>query len=413
MRRIDETASSKKVNWAGIWNSATTSYYLIVGATAAMVVLGLIMVLSSSSVESISHSGNAYKIFSKQFIFAVIGIIAFFVASRIKVEVYKKFAWTILVGSFVLQSLVFVPGLGGDALGNRNWIYIRGISLQPSEFMKVALAIFLGTVICRKLATSSRWLHICIPTMIASAIAIALVMAGNDLGTSLVLCLIIAAAFIVAGLPFKWIASFGALGAVFITLMVIFSGNRMVRILGTYDANCAADELCYQVVRGMEGLGSGGFAGVGLGSGAEKWKYLPEAQNDFIFSVIGEEIGFLGTTLVILLFVILGLGFLRVIMRHPDPMVKITTAGIAAWILGQAMINIGVVTRVLPVIGVPLPLVSAGGSALIATLLALGVVVAFARNEPGAQKAFKTRPSMVRKTIAVISSSNRRSTRGA
>lgn len=410
VRRVDETQDSRKFSWAGVWNSATTSYYLVVGATVTLVVLGLIMVLSSSSVESLGRGGSAYAIFLRQSMFAVIGTAGMIVASMLKVDFYKKIAWIALIGSFILQILVFViPAEGGEVYGNRNWIRLGGISIQPSEFMKIAFAVFLGTVISRKLATAQTWLHVIIPTLGGTGLGIGLVMAGNDLGTVLVLCLILAGCYFVAGLPWKWIASFALLGGGLIGVAAIFGGNRLARIMATYDKTCtSADVLCYQVIRGLEGLGTGGFGGVGLGAGSEKWAYLPEAQNDFIFAVLGEELGFLGTSLVIVLFGLLGVGIVRIILRHPDPMVKITTAGIGTWIVGQAMINIGVVTRVLPVIGVPLPFVSAGGSALVAAMIGMGIVVSFAKSEPGAAEAFKAKPSVVRKTIAVISQSGSR-----
>ena len=413
IRRVEETGSGRRVNWAGVWNSATTSYYLVVSTTVTLVVLGLVMVLSSSSVESMGRNGTVYSMFVRQLEFAIGGFVLLAVASRLPTAFLKRFAWMIFTAAVVLQLLIFTPlnARSGGVLGNNNWFAIPGTSLtvQPSEFIKLALAILLGTVLSRTLASATSWLHVLIPAGGASVLAVGMVMLGNDLGTALVIALLIAACFFVAGIPIKWVAWCGGAGAVVIAGFVLFSTNRIDRIKAAYDSTCdTSDRLCYQVIRGIEGLGSGGFAGVGLGSGSEKWKYLPEAQNDFIFSVIGEELGFIGTVLVIILFLLLGVGMVRIVIRHDDPMVKIATAGIAAWIVGQAFINIGVVTRLLPVIGIPLPMVSNGGSALVATMLAMGVVISFARTEPGAREAFAAKPSMVRRTIAVISHSGRR-----
>jgi cell division protein FtsW len=411
VRRIDEPRAARKFSWAGVWNSATTSYYLVLGATIALVVFGLIMVLSSSFVESLGRGRGAYYLFSRQAIFAVVGTIGLIVAMHVKISVYKRLAWLIVALSFALQMIVFIiPHDGGEVYGNKNWIPLPGgASIQPSEFMKLALAVFLGTVVARKLASAKDWLHVMIPTVPVVAVGIGLVMLGRDLGTVLVLIATVAGCYFVAGLPWRWIGTVAVVAGLGVAAATVLSENRFNRVLATYDSECTtADPLCFQVLRGLEGLGSGGLGGVGLGAGAEKWAYLPEAQNDFIFAVIGEEVGFLGTTLVVLLFGILGLAFVRIIMRHPDPMVKITTGGIAAWIIGQAVINMGVVTRLIPVIGVPLPLVSAGGSALVATMMALGVVLAFAKDEPGAREAFEAKPSVVRKTIAVISQSSSR-----
>jgi cell division protein FtsW len=240
-----------------------------------------------------------------------------------------------------------------------------------------------------------------------SAFAVGFVILGNDLGTAMVYILMIAGALLVADIPMKWFASAGVIAAIVVAILALVSDNRMGRIMATYDSQCDSSDLCYQVTRGLEALGSGGLTGVGLGASSEKWAYLPEAQNDFIFAIIGEELGFLGALLVIVLFAALGVGMMRVVIRHEDPMVKISTAAIAAWILGQAIFNIGVVTRIFPVIGVPLPFVSAGGSALIATMLAIGLVLGFARTEPGAHDAFARKPSVVRKTAAIVARSTR------
>lgn len=364
------------------------------------------MVLSASSVESLRIGGSAYGIFQRQAGFAVVGGLAMAVAMRLPVDLVKRLAGVGLLIAIGLQSLVLTP-LAVHIMGNTNWIRIGGIQLQPSEFMKVALCVFLGTVISRKLMTSKEWVHVLVPSLAMSAFAVGFVIAGNDLGTAMVYIMMIAGALLVADIPMRWFATALGIAGALVGLLAVVSQNRMARILATYNSECDASDLCYQVTRGLEALGSGGLTGVGLGASSEKWAYLPEAQNDFIFAIIGEELGFLGAFLVVLLFATLGAGMVRVIMRHEDPMVKITTAAIAAWVIGQAIFNIGVVTRIFPVIGVPLPLVSAGGSALIATMLAIGLVLGFARSEPGAREAFARKPSVVRKTVAIVSRSTR------
>lgn len=413
VKRVDEAERSARFSWAGVWNAATTSYYLLLGVTITLVLFGLLMVLSSSSVESLGRGGSPYSIFGRQAMFAAFGAFGMIVAMLASVRFYKRFAPWALGIAIVLQSLVFIiPCDNCEVWGNRNWIRIAGISIQPSEFMKIAIAVYLGTVVARLVMRTNRWLNVVVPSLAPVLVGVGLVLAGRDLGTVMVICLVIAVCYFVAGVPWKWIFGLGSVGLVGVALLTAFSGNRSNRIAATYDSSCTtADPLCFQVLRGLEGLGSGGLGGVGLGAGAEKWAYLPEAQNDFIFAIIGEELGFFGTTVVVALYVVLGVGFVRVIRRHPDPMVKITTAGIAAWILGQAVINIGVVTRLVPVIGIPLPLVSAGGSALVAAMIALGMVIAFAKDEPGAREAFEAKPSVVKKTIAVISQSGTRNSR--
>lgn len=405
----DGSFAARRKNWAkGVWNSAATSYQLILTTSLALVVMGLIMVLSSSAVDSLQIGLSPYAVFSRQATFALGGLILMIFASRIPLSWYKKFSPVLLLFGFGLQLLIFTP-LAKSVLGNTNWIRIPGTSvqIQPSEFLKIALCVFLGTVIARRLKSATRWIDVLVPAVLASGVSIILVMAGDDLGTAMIFFFILAGAVIVAGIPMKLFAVGLGFAGLAVGALAIFKPNRLARIFATYDPNCETDGLCYQVTRGMAGLGSGGMGGVGLGAGREKWSYLPEAHNDFIFAVLGEELGFMGTISILALFILLGAGIVRIIRRHQDPMAQITTAAIGAWIMGQGALNIGVVTRVFPVIGVPLPLVSAGGSALIATMLAIGVLLAFARSEPDAQEAFAARSSVVRRTFAIVSGSRR------
>lgn len=389
--------------WLGQWNSAVTSYYLVLGATVLLLVLGLTMVLSSSSIDALASGDSAYAVFLDQARFALMGLPFMVGAMYLRPTFYKRIAWPALIFAIGLQMLIFTPMARGEK-GNTNWVYLGGgVTIQPSELAKVALAVWLGAVLGRKVALLHNWKHVVVPAVLPGAfVVILLVLAGKDLGTAIILILLVAGALFVAGVPLRTFALLGAVAGVAIALFASTS-NRKGRIFELFAGSDPAG-AGYQVKRGLEGLGSGGLTGVGLGAGSEKWSYLPEAHNDFIFSVIGEELGLLGTLLVLGLFALLGVGMVRVIRRHPDPMVKITTGALACWIIGQALINIGVVIGVLPVIGVPLPLISAGGSALIATMLALGIVISFARDEPGAKEALAARPSVVRKSIAVVGS---------
>ena len=199
----------------------------------------------------------------------------------------------------------------------------------------------------------------------------------------------------------------GAVALPVIWQITQMSDSRIRRITAFFSDDCDPQKECYQTTRGLYALASGGWTGQGLGESREKWSYLPERHNDFIFAILGEELGLLGTVLVLGLFGVLAVAMTRVIRRHTDPFVQITTAAIAAWVLGQALINIAVVIGLLPVIGVPLPLVSAGGSALITTMVALGVVLSFARNEPGAGEALAARTGVVRRSLAVVGRSSR------
>lgn len=397
-----ETAETTRASVLGQWNSAVTSYYLVLGAPALLLALGLIMVLSSSSVDALSASEGAspYGIFLKQAQFAVIGLPLAWLASRLPARWYQRVAWPLLVGAMTLQLLVLF--IGDEINGNRNWIVVGPVSVQPSEAVKLALAVWLGTVLARKRPLLDEWLHVLLPGVVVAVGAVGLVLAGGDLGTGIVLLTLVAGALFVAGVPMRMFAVAGAVAVVGVVALSQVNASRIARIEAFFSDDCDPTDECYQTLRGTYGLASGGWTGLGLGESREKWSYLPEAHNDFIFAILGEELGLLGTGLVLVLFGLLAVAVTRIIRRHTDPFVQITTGAIGAWVLGQALINIAVVIGLLPVIGVPLPLVSAGGSALITTMIAIGVLVSFARSEPGAAEALAARPNVVRRSLAVL-----------
>lgn len=384
------------------WETPVTSYYLLLGSTLLLVGIGLVMVLSSSSVESYAASGSSFAVFSRQAVFAAVGVLLMWGASRVPVRAWKRWAWPLLGLALLGQLLVLTP-LGVGVKGNTNWIEVAGVRAQPSEAAKLALAVWLGAVLARKRHLLSSWAHVLVPVGPFAGLVVGLVLMGNDLGTALVLLAIVGGALFVAGVPARMFAvALGAAGAAAAAL-VVTSPNRMQRIDSWLSAECTDYwGACWQTTHGKWALASGGWWGVGLGASREKWSWLPEAHNDFIFAIIGEELGLPGTTVVILLFAAMGIAFARVVRRTDDLFVKITTAGVLAWVVGQAVINIGVVLGLLPVIGVPLPLVSAGGSALVSTLVALGMVLSFARAEPGAREALQARPGVVRRSLAVV-----------
>ena len=387
----------------GQWNSAVTSYYVLIGATALLLVIGLVMVLSSSSVESLDDGHSPYAVFFDQAKYALIGLPLLFGLSRLPVRFFQAIAWPALGLAIVFQLMVFVPGIGcGPQYGNRNWVCLPGFSAQPSEAIKLALAIWLGAVLTRKLTLLRQWKHALIPAVPVAGLAILVVLAGRDLGTALVLIMLVAGALFVAGVPMRMFGLAALIGAGLTFALTVTSDNRTARITSWLSDDCDATSSCYQTLHGGWGLASGGWGGLGLGESREKWSYLPAAHNDFIFAILGEELGLIGTLLVLSLFGLLAFAMIRVIRRHPDPFVQITTGAMLCWIIGQALVNIAVVIGLAPVIGIPLPLVSAGGSALIMTMAALGVLIAFARSEPGAAEALAARPGVVRRSLAVI-----------
>lgn len=389
--------------WLGQWNSTVTSYYLLVGATGLLTVIGIVMVFSSSAVTSIAAGDSPFAALVGQGRYVLIGLPVLLVAARLPVRWYKALAWPALAVSVGL--LVAVLFVGANRGGNTNWIDLGAFSFQPSEIAKLALALWLGLVLGRKQHLLGRWSHVIVPAVPGALAVVGLVLAGHDLGTALVIMILVAGAFLVSGASTRLLALGAAVAAFVVGYGFILNqdgGDRLGRIMATYGECTDTLGECYQSMHGLWALGTGGLTGVGLGASREKWSYLPEAHNDYIFAVIGEELGLLGSLLVLGLFVVLGLAMSRIVRRHPDPFVKIATAAIACWVVGQAFINIGVVIGLLPVIGVPLPLVSAGGTALIMTMAALGVVISFARSEPGAAEALAARGSVVRRSLAVV-----------
>lgn len=400
------------------WETPLTAYYLLCAATALLAVFGLVMVLSSSTVKSITEGRSPYAQFFNQGRYALIGLVALFVCLKVKLNWYKRLAWIGLILAIGLQLLTFIPQFALSKGGNTGWVVVPGTSFvfQPAEFGKPAIALWLGVVLGQRQDVIRHWGKAVLPILGAGGLTL-LVLLGHDLGTAIVFGVLVAIALWVGGLPGKLISMLFAAASIVIGYVFIYkqdSGNRIGRIAAAYDPNCDKAGECFQALHGKFALATGGIFGVGLGSSREKWNYLPEAHNDFIFAIIGEELGLLGTLMVLLLFGVLGVAMARLVVRHPDPMVKITTAAISAWIIGQALINMAVVVGVLPVIGLPLPLVSAGGSALITTMAGLGMVMSFARTEPDAPEALAARPAILRRGLTVVSTAdNRRARRQA
>jgi cell division protein FtsW len=364
-----------------------SAYYTILGASLALTAIGLMMVLSASSVESIAASagesaGNTFNFFLKQAMFAGLGVAAMLGLSRLGPAAYKKMAWVLLALAVVLLLLVFIPGIGREVNGNRNWIDIGGLGGQPSEAAKLAMAVWFASVLSLKQKLITQWKHALVPVVFPGGLLlIGLVMLGKDLGTVIIMGMIMIAALFFAGAPLRFLTALVGLGAGAAVLMSLISSNRSSRISAWLKLDCGGG-VCDQANAGMYALASGGWFGVGIGQSRQKWSWIPEAHNDFIFAIIGEEFGLLGTLLIVLLFGVLAVATIRMTMRHTDPFIRIVCGSILVWIIGQAFVNIAMVTGLLPVIGVPLPFISYGGSSLTFTLAAIGVLLSFARKVP-------------------------------
>ncbi|WP_209372545.1 putative lipid II flippase FtsW [Brevibacterium renqingii] len=391
-----------------------TTYYLILVSVLALTGLGLVMVLSASSITSYDGGeGSSFAYFNKQAMFAGVGIALMFAASLMPLVVWRSIAWWAMLGGIVLQACVFVPGFGKSTKGNANWIGFGGFQIQPSEFLKVALALWLGLILAQKFGKMTTFGHAMIPVVPGVLVAVGLVVGGNDLGTGLVLMAMAVVCLFIGGFPTKYFFLLGSILTAAVVFFVLSSENRLKRIqamLTGHADQSAADTMgqAWQSNHGLFSLASGGWLGVGLGASREKWSWLPEAHNDFIFAIIGEELGLIGSLIVVFVFGVLGYGMIRVVMRSQNLMVQVATAGYFALLIGQAAINIGVVTGLLPVIGLPLPFVSYGGSSIIASLLAVGVLLSFARSEPGAEAAIAVHRDRLRSSFAVLARKRRK-----
>jgi cell division protein FtsW len=375
-----------RVNLGKVFRAESTNYLLLLGTTLFLVVFGLVMVLSSSSVDSYLENAGFFGGLFRQGIFAMIGIPLMLVISRLPVAFWKRIAWPALLIACFFQCLVVFTPLGVTVAGNTNWLDIAGVQFQPSEAIKVALVIWLGVILGQKKDKLDDWRHVFIPVFGVGGGSVLLVMIGGDLGTVIIMAGILFGAMFFAGVRLRMLAVPLVVGVVAGGLLAISSENRRTRLLSFAVDSCdtvtgTISAACWQPLHGTWALANGGVFGVGLGNSKAKWSWLPAADNDYIFAIIGEELGLIGAIVVLLMFVLLAFSFIRILRGASTMQIKVTTSAVMVWIIGQALVNIGVVLGVLPVLGVPLPLISAGGTALLTTLAAIGVVLSFARSD--------------------------------
>ncbi|MEU2358269.1 putative lipid II flippase FtsW [Streptomyces misionensis] len=377
------------------WDRPLTAYYLIAGGSTLITVLGLVMVYSASQVTALQMALPGSYFFRKQLLAAVIGGVLLLAASRMPVKLHRALAYPILAAAVFLMALVQVPGIGMSVNGNQNWISLGGsFQIQPSEFGKLALVLWGADLIARKQERRllTQWKHMLVPLVPVAFLLLGLIMLGGDMGTAIILTAILFGLLWLAGAPTRLFAGVLSVAAVIGVILIETSPNRMARLacIGA-TAPRAQGADCWQAVHGIYALASGGLFGSGLGASVEKWGQLPEAHTDFIFAVTGEELGLAGTLSVLALFAALGYAGIRVAGRTKDPFVRYAAGGVTTWIVAQAVINIGAVLGLLPIAGVPLPLFSYGGSALLPTMFAVGLLIAFARDEPAARTALARR----------------------
>jgi cell division protein FtsW len=354
--------------------------------TCALVLLGLVMVMSAASVSDLRTSGSAWDSFTRQAIYAAIGVTGMVVIFRQHYRHLRRFATPLLLLSFGLLALVLVPGVGVDANGATRWLGAGPLRVQPSELAKLAIIIW-----------AARWLsedrdgkarpelairdqpELLRPVILALGACAALLLLQPNLGTLIITAGAVSAVVFLSGASLGRLAAWAALGLSGAAVAAMSAPYRRARVLGALDPFADPSNTGYQTVQSLVGIASGGLTGVGLGASRAKWGFLPFAHTDFIFAIIAEELGLIGALTVLALFVAIAYFGVRAAMRARDTFGMLLAAGITTWFVLQAFVNLGAVVGLLPITGVPLPFVSYGGTSLIVNLLAMGVLLSVAR----------------------------------
>lgn len=400
MTQVASKASTPRVTVSvkRLFGRESADYVVMVSMVFFLVIFGLVMVLSSSFVGSaLGNDGDFFATFFRQVVWVALGVPLMLVISRFPARALKKLAPSIFLVALLLQGLVFTP-LGITSGGNTNWVNIAGFTGQPSEILKVAMIIWMAAILADRIDVVDDYRTLLRPLGLGVLMALALVMLGQDLGTMGVMVIIALGIVFLAGAKLSHLFTVVAFIGAGVALLAMLSPSRIDRIM-TWFSGCTEDDYlgtCWQIVHSTYALGSGGILGVGLGNSRAKWSWLPHAETDFIFAIVGEELGLIGTSMVILSFVILAVSMARLVRAQPDPFARLVTGGVMVWLIGQALINIAVVLEVLPVLGVPLPFMSVGGSALLASLLGIGVVMALNRHDAISVSASSSRRSSAR-----------------
>jgi cell division protein FtsW len=384
---------------SGLLGRPMASYYLILGSAGLLLAIGLLMVLSASSIDSIEHVdgsivlSSAFALFAKQLMYALAGIPAFVVGLRVPVHWHRVIGYPLLVLSALLLLVLAVApssSMSTSAYGSTRWIDIGPVVFQPSEPAKLALALWGADVLVRKRALLGEWRHLLIPLFPVSVGLLALV-GQADLGTMLCLLLVLLSLLWVAGVRLRVFAVMFAAAIAGVLGLIAVEPYRIQRLLGFQDPFADPTGSGHQAVQGLYALAGGGWWGVGLGASRAKWGYLPNSHNDFIFAIIGEELGLIGCFVVLALFCVFTYAGLRIARRVDDPYLRLVASACTVWLSGQAFINVAAVIGLVPITGIPLPLISAGGSSLVLTMYIIGMLASFARHEPDAARVLHAR----------------------
>lgn len=356
------------------------NFIILTAVVAILNTIGIVMVLSASSVSALGAYGTPWFFFRKQIIWLSLACVAYIVMSRVPYLFWQKYTRHIVIASFVLLIVVLIPSIGIEAFGARRWLGFGSWRLQPSEFAKFALIVFCADFLNRRVKKMGSFKEIMTPILTTTGLMILLVFVEPDYDSALILAFIVAMILVMSGIPMSYLTKVAIPIATIAFIGVFLEPYRRARILSFMSPTKDADNQGYQLVQSLIALGSGKTTGVGLGQGKAKWLFLPNAHTDFIFSIIGEEMGILGTMMVVALFVAFILVGIRIILSSPDRFSALLATGVVTWIGGQAIINLMAVIGLIPVSGITLPFVSFGGSSLVISMAATGVLANIARH---------------------------------
>ena len=398
----------------GLLARPLSSYYLLIASSGLLLLIGLTMVFSATSVQAFANNGNAFSAIGKQGVYALLGLVGFWVCQRLPARSLRalgKYVLGVAVALLALLDLLnALESIGllstaklGPVHAEFLWLYLGPLAIQPSELAKLGVVLWGADLVTRKGAALGHWRELATPLF--PVVGLLFVLVGyNDLGTMLVLLALIVGLLWAAGVRLRVFAALGVLGLAGIGLLIAAASRgagsgtkgatnyRLERLMTFLHPENCDQGACYQLLQGRSAIYEGGWFGVGLGKGTLKWAWLPEADNDFIYAVVAEELGVVGCVIVLALFSVLAYTGFRIARRVQDPFRRLAATAITTWLVAQAVINIGGVVGLLPITGLPLPFISAGGSALVVTLAAIGMLASFARAEPDAAKALNARP---------------------
>jgi len=349
--------------------------FLLFITVLLLLAVGVIMVLSASEYTTLINYQDSFYFFKRQLMWALLGLGAMWFTMRVDYWYWRRWAGWLIIGAFVLLILVLIPGVGVEAYGARRWLGIGSFTLQPSELAKFCVIIFCAFGLARQRHHITDFRRSVLPFLIVGGLASLLIVVQPDLGTAITLAGTVFIMLFVAGASLRALGCLAGLGAAAVALAVYLEPYRMRRLTAFLDPWKDAQDTGFQIIQSLYALGSGGLFGVGLGQGKQKFLYLPAQHTDFIFAVIGEELGFVGCSLVIILFGLFIWRGLRIAVAAPDAFASLLATGVTAGIALQAIINIGVVTGSMPVTGITLPFISFGGTSLLFTMAGVGALL--------------------------------------